>query len=201
MVNRAISEDDLLGARAYLIAYSFLFRCGDELFNLQIDRGDSDDYHSHIVFEKKSSSGSASATVHLASRKNAPGGATISRPCLCSKGHPSSRCGACALIAAAHSHLRRGGSKFDRIFGSLKARRASSELRQRGLNVGIDRCSWHAFRRGAASDIIRSGGTIGFLVHQGGWKSAAFLKYFSASDINDRCSLQAAAAGLSSDSE
>ena len=178
LVNRAISEDDLLGARAYVIAYSFLFRCGDELFNLQIDGRDSDDYHSHIVFEKKSSSGPASATVHLASRENAPGGATISRPCLCSKGHPSSRCGVCALIAAAHSHLRRGGSKFDRIFGSLKTRRASSELRRRGLTVGIDRCSWHAFRRGAASDIIRSGGTIGFLMLQGGWRSAAFLKYF-----------------------
>ena len=108
VVDRAISEDDLLGARADVIAYSFLLRCGDELFNLQIDGRDSDGYHSHIVFEKKSSSGPASATVHLASRKNAPGGATISRPCLCSKGHPSSRCGVCALIAVAHSYLSRG---------------------------------------------------------------------------------------------
>ena len=201
LVDRAISEDDLLGARAYVIAYSFLLRCGDELFNLQIDGRDSGDYHSHVVFSKKSPSGPASATIHLASRKNAQGGATISRPCLCGKGHPSSRCGVCALIAAAHSHLRRGGSKVDRIFGSLKARRASSELRRRGLGFGIDRCSWHAFRRGAASDIVRSGGTIGFLMHQGGWRSAAFLKYLLASDINDRCSLQASAAGLSSDSE
>ena len=67
--------------------------------------------------------------------------------------------------------------------------------------VGIGRCSWHAFCRGAASDIIRSGGTIGFPMHQGGWKPAAFLKHLLASDINDRCSLQAAAASLSSDSE
>jgi len=202
LVGMAISEGDLLGARAYVIAYSFLFRCGDELFNLQLDGRDSEgDYHSHIIFEKKSLSGPASAAVHLASRKNAPGGAIISRPCLCSKDRLSSRCGVCALIAVVHSHLRRGGSKSDRIFGSLKSRRASSELRRRGLTVGISRCSWHAFRRGAASDIIRSGGTIGFLMHQGGWKSAAFLKYLLASDINDRCSLQSAAVGLSSDSE
>ena len=124
LVDMAIAEDDLLGARAYVIAYSFLFRCGDELFNLQVDWRDSgDDYHSHIVFEKRSSSGPASATVHLPSRKKAPGGASISRPCLCSEGRPSSRCGVCALIPVAHAHfhLRRGGSKFDRIFGSLKA--------------------------------------------------------------------------------
>ena len=201
LVSMAISEGDLLGARAYVIAYSFLFRCGDELFNLQVDGRDSEgDYHSHIIFEERSLAGPASASVHLASRKNAPGGAIISRPCLCSKDRLSHRCGVCALIAVVHSHLRQGGSKSDRIFGSLKSRRASSELRRRGLTLGINRCSWHAFRRGAASDIIRSGGTIGFLMHQGGWKSAAFLKYLLASDINDRCSLQAAAAGLSSDS-
>ena len=202
LVNMAISEGDLLAARAYVVAYSFLFRCGDELFNLQLDgRESGDDYHSHVIFEEKSPSGPASATVHLASRKNAPGGATISRPCLCSGNRLSSRCGVCALIAVVHSHLRRGGSRLDRIFGSLRSRRASSDLRRRGFSIGINRCSWHAFRRGAASDIVRSGGTIGFLMHQGGWKSAAFLRYLLASDINDRCSLQSAAAGLSSDSE
>ena len=202
LVGMAISEGDLLGARAYVIAYSFLFRCGDELFNLQVDGRASDgDHHSHIIFEKKSPSGPASAAVHLTSRKNAPGGAVISRPCLCGKDRLSPRCGVCALIAVVHAHLHRGGTRSDRIFGSLKSRRASSELRRRGLTVGISRCSWHAFRRGAASDIVRSGGTIGFLMHQGGWKSAAFLKYLLASDINDRCSLQSAAVGLSSDSE
>ena len=99
----AISEDDLLGVRAYMIGYSFFFRCGDELFNLQMDERDSEDdyHHSHIIFEKRSSSGPASATVCLASRKRAPSGASISSPCFCSRDRPSFRCGVCALIAVA----------------------------------------------------------------------------------------------------
>ena len=202
MVKAAVSEDDLLAARAYAVAYAFLFRCRDELFGLQIDgRGSEGPHHSHITFKHRSSSSPASATVHLTSRKNAQTGATISRPCICKKGFPSLRCGPCALAAAARSHLAGGGSKTDSIFGGLRTRRASAELRRRGLNLGIIRCSWHAFRRGAASDIVRSGGTIGFLLNQGGWKSSTFLKYLLSSDIEDRRALESTAAGLDSDSE
>ena len=55
--------------------------------------------------------------------------------------------------------------------------------------------------RSAASDITRPGGTIGFLMNQGGWRSGAFLRYFIASDVGDRRALEVTAAGLDSDSD
>ena len=99
------------------------------------------------------------------------------------------------------SHLRRGGRRQDPILSGLSSSGATRRLRRRGLSLGIERCSWHAFRRGAASDIIRSGGTIGFLMNQGGWRSGAFLKYLLCSDVEDRRTLELTSVGLDSDSD
>ena len=48
---------------------------------------------------------------------------------------------------------------------------------------------------------MRSGGTIGFLVNQGGWRSGAFFKYFLSSDVEDRRTLELTAVGLDNDSD
>ena len=202
IVRQAIREDDLKAARAYSVAYSFLFRCQSELFGIQSDGRDADvPYHSHIIFEEGSGRDPPSASVHLASRKNSQRGAVVSRPCICRRELPSLRCGHCALKAIVTSHLQRGGRPQDPLLTNLATSRATRTLRRRGSSLGIERCSWHAFRRGAASDIVRSGGTIGFLMNQGGWRSGAFLKYLLCSDVEDRRTLELTAVGLDSDSD
>ena len=200
VIGLAVEEGDLKAARAYAVAYSFLFRCRDELFGLQIDgRSSPQRYHSHIVFDD--SAEPPSVIVHLASRKNAPQGAVISRPCVCRAGARSIRCGRCALRALARAHSASGRSSCRPMLESLKSKAALLDLRRRGESAGVTSCSWHAFRRGAASDIIRSGGTVGFLLHQGGWKSGVFLKYLLRQDIEDRRTLELTSRGLDSDSD
>ena len=91
MIHTAILEHDIDAARAYAVAYSFLFRCRSELFGIQIDGRDSDEaYHSHLVFRRRVGETPPSASVHLSSRKNSQSGAVISRPCICRR-DPSRR--------------------------------------------------------------------------------------------------------------
>ena len=202
-------ENDLTAARAYAVAYSFLFRCHDELFGLQVDGRNSttSKYHSHIEFVPPTPlTKRPSVSIHLASRKTSPHGEIISRPCICRKGSPSIRCGHCSLRALvdAHLHARRDRKDLglaEPILHRLKAKSAREDLWRRGARVGVHACSWHAFRRGAASDILRSGGTIGFLMHQGGWRSSAFLRYVLRKDLDDHQALELTARGLDSDSD
>ena len=201
-IRQSIREGDILAARAYAVAYSFLFRCQSQLFGIQIDgRGSGTRHQSHLVVREGSAGGLPAVAVHLTSRKNSPKGAVVSRPCFCRRNLRSIRCGHCSLKAIVASHIRNGGSKRDPILSALMTSGASRRLRQRGAILGIERCSWHAFRRGAASDIMRSGGTVGFLMNQGGWRSGAFLRYFLAPDVEDRRALEVIAAGLDSDSD
>ena len=209
LVMLSAEENDLTAARAYVVAYSFLFRCHNELFGLQVDGRESNTapYHSHIEWVSPGPQAKVpSVAIHLNSRKNSPHGETISRPCICRKGSVSLRCGYCALRALVRSHLLAKRHRGDRglaepILHSLKAKSARENLWRRGARVGVPSCSWHAFRRGAASDIVNSGGTIGFLLHQGGWRSSAFLRYILRKDLDHQQTLELAARGLDSDSD
>ena len=203
LIMLAIGENDVTAARAYAVAYSFLFRCHNELFGLQIDgRRSGERHHSHIEWVRPEDSAQPpSVSVHLRSRKNSPKGEVVSRPCVCRKRLPSFRCGYCSLRALVRNHLDQGKDRSEPLLHSLKARAALENLRRRGALAGIERCSWHAFRRGAASDIINSGGTLGFLLHQGGWRSGAFLKYILRRDLEHQQTLRQAARGLDSDSD
>ena len=147
IIKQSIQEGDVLAARAYTVAY----RCQSELFGIQIDgRGSGARHHSHLVFREGSSSEPPAVAVHLASRKNSPTDAIVSRPCICRRNLRSIRCGHCSLKAIVTSHIRNGGGERDPILGALMSSRASRRLRRRGAILGIERCSWHAFRRGAA---------------------------------------------------
>ena len=196
-------EGDVLAARAYAVAYSFLLRRQSDLFGIQIDgRGSGARHHPHLVF-REGTLANPPAAGHLTSRKNSPKGAVISRLCICGRDRRSIRCGHCPLKAIVNSHIKGGGGEQDPILGTLMSSRAlrKQRLRRRGAVLGIERCSWHAFRRGAASDIMRPGGTIGLFMSQGGWRSGAFLKYFLASDVEDRRALEKIAVGFGSDSD
>ena len=209
LIMLSMEENDLAAARAYAVAYSFLFRCHNELFGLQIDGRNSATarHHSHIEWVPAGPhTRRPSVSIHLVSRKNSPNGEVISRPCICRRGSYSLRCGHCALKALVKDHLRAHKLEKDKgvakpILGSLKSKSARADLVRRGTRVGIHSCTWHSFRRGAASDIVNSGGTIGFLMHQGGWRSAAFLRYILRQDLESKQALELAARGLDSDSD
>jgi len=44
----------------------------------------------------------------------------------------------------------------------------------------------HAFRRGMATDLVASGSPLSFILHAGGWRSSAFMRYITASGLDER---------------
>ena len=172
IVRLAIADGDILEARLYVVAFNFLTRVQSELWPLQLCGGASPLWHSRVEF------GSRRATIHWRKRKNSSKHFSMTRPCICDRtGKPrSSRCGVCALRALAHSHLEAGRALDQPLFRNMSKTKASRRLRARCLKAGVAGASWHCFRRGAASDILRKGGTVAYLMHSGGWKSSAFLR-------------------------
>ena len=194
LIDIAENEGDVLGARMYAIAYTFLSRVQSELFPLQLDgqRGPgARDWHSRVTLHEDR------VAVTLRTRKNSSRPTTLTRACICSK-HPR-RCGACALRALVNSRARREARPADRLLVGLRASQATETLRQRCIALGLPRSGWHAFRRGSATDIIRSGGTVAFLLHAGGWRSSAFLRYLVRQDLEDRAYLEQTANDSESD--
>ena len=59
------------------------------------------------------------------------------------------------------------------------------------------RAGWHAFRRGAASDMLRSGSSVGDILIAGSWRSGAFLRYLRRSELDTRAALDASHADAS----
>ena len=75
------------------------------------------------------------------------------------------------------------------LFSSKPGRLAT--LKRRAAQLGLEVSGWHAFRRGAAEDLVRSGCPIGFILKAGGWKSGAFLRYISAEALDTRAVTEA----------
>ena len=97
-------------------------------------------------------------------------------------------CGPCSLRAAVADSVARHDPVDARIFGEeahlrTAFRRYCSEL---GLTAG-----WHAFRRGAASDMLRSGSSVGDILLAGSWRSGAFLRYLRRSEVDTRAAVDA----------
>ena len=70
----------------------------------------------------------------------------------------------------------------------------TAALRRRATNLGLGPLGWHSFRRGAASDLLASGGTLAQVLHAGNWRSAAFLRYLRTRDVDVRAAFEVAAA-------
>ena len=195
-------EGDVLAARAYAVAYSFLSRVPGRVLrhpDRRLRLGGTAPLPPRLRGGDARQSSNSRRSSGL--EEELPEGAVIPRPCICRRDNQSTRCGHCSFKAIVNSHIKSGGGEQDPILGTLMSPRATRRLRRRGASLGIERCSWHVFRRGAASDIMRSGGTTGFLMSQGGWRPGAFLKYLLASDVEDRRTLEKTAVGLDSDSD
>ena len=74
-----------------------------------------------------------------------------------------------------------------RVF-SITTQHFASMLRESAVATGVrdsDYVSSHALRRGMAQDLVDSGCSLATLLHAGGWRSAAFLKYLRDSQLQE----------------
>ena len=187
LVALAVADGGYSSARIFVLARCCLFRVCDELFPLQLDgraglSSVSEDWRSFLILSSKK------VEIHLRSRKNSPGGSVIVRHCIC-KDSPKALCGFCALMAQVSLHRSLGKSPRDRLF-SLDSRRCLEYLCQLCQRLNLPRPGWHSFRRGMATDMLRSGASLASIMRAGGWRSAAFLRYLASRCPDERESLE-----------
>ena len=199
LVRAALAARDLDLARVVVIARCWLFRVSDELLPLQLDgrsglEADDTRWHSVVSCRPAARSGPASASVRLRTRKNAPFGERIARACTCTPVDVESRllCGPCSLRAAVSGHVAAGRSPRDRLFGP--SAELTSRFRRLCGELGLPP-AWHAFRRGAASDMLRAGSAVGDILLAGSWRSGAFLRYLRRAEVDARAAADADGAG------
>ena len=190
LVKLAIARRCFLDARAYVVLFDFMLRASDEFWPLQIDGSGSAEPHSRISFTNDS------ATIWLEHRKNAPHGDSVTRKCVCSVGR---LCGVCSLRAIVDSHVKARGSPRSALLGKQWSSGALRRLHDFCAALGINKLSWHSFRRGGASEMLRSGSTVAQILVAGGWRSAAFIRYLRTRDIDARAALEVAYAASDSD--
>lgn len=72
----------------------------------------------------------------------------------------------------------------------MSASLALVRIKTAAAAVGIEKISWHSFRRGAAHHMLDKGATIAQILRAGGWRSAAFLRYLCRKDVDNAAHLQ-----------
>ena len=195
-------QHDYENADIYAISYHFMLRVQSECFPLQRQRvtGSQANEHSDVHIDTRD--GNTWGVIHIQKRKNTRTPTIIQRQCRCD-GNPRQAylCGVCAIQRRLASHSN------TRLF-SITVQQATAKLREHlttarppnttSMSWQIH-ASWHAFRRGAASDALRDGDSIGNILASGGWKSSAILRYLVADEIDQR--LAAASVIEASDSD
>ena len=197
IIRRAVDAGDVQVARIYTITRHYMLRARSELFPLQADgllhqdpRGCS--WHSRVLLRLNA------VAIELRKRKNAELGDVITRCCLCRSSSPL-LCGPCALGAQISRSRRLRLAPDAPLFSQGVLHRASERLRAEASRFGWRSLGWHAFRRGMASDLLNSGGSLSQILYAGGWRSGAFLRYLARRDVDARASLEATAAASESD--
>ena len=175
-------------ARIYVIAYHFLFRVADELLPVQLQGrlgipDGSTAWHSEVDISSKT------VSVNLRTRKNAPHGAVVRRHCICTASKKL-LCGTCAMIAQVDVAVAAGRDARARLF-VIEPAAALANLHRLCSELGFPRCGWHAFRRGGAEDRVADGEELGHVLHAGGWRSAAFLRYISRENLDTQLAFEA----------
>ena len=187
LVVAAIRSNLIDYARAFAICYLFTLRAQSEAFDLTLDGACSGHslWHSRIIF------GRGSATIILESRKNVRGESRVKRLCCCS--HSRAACGPCALHGAMRDAIAQYGDRHTagraKLLDLGSKSRARSVLCGLATSVGLDKVSWHGFRRGSATDLVASGSSLTQVLFAGAWRSAAFLRYISTEAIGKRQAL------------
>ena len=111
-------------------------------------------------------------------------------------------CGVCALSAQIQE-VREAGLPLDYpVFLPVGAKTGSlfAAFRRHCKALGLTP-AWHAFRRGAAGDMLASGSPLGTILRAGSWRSGAFLRYLQRADVDERAVFESAVAGSASEDE
>ena len=196
LVKAALDGGHLSLARMFAVCRTFMGRAANELHPLQIDGRsglESDDtrWHSQVHIATDAD-GRLSATITLRTRKNAPRGGKLLRFCGCAAGgNGALLCGVCALRAQVRAHRALGRGPRELLFHEVSGPGGAGVFRRLCAQLNLAP-AWHAFRRGAASDMLRRGAPLSAVLAGGGWRSAAFLRYLSRADIDERVALEQA---------
>lgn len=162
------------------LASAFMFRVPNELLPLQFAGP-----HSTCTVTRVD--GRSVVRIWLASRKNAPDGAVLSRPCVCQA--PAFRADSCpvhALFRWCQCTGRSPGSPGP-LF-ALSAQQAGRKLREYAELCDLPyagRATLQGFRRGRAQWLIASRKPLSVVLRSGGWRSAAFLEYLEREEITE----------------
>ena len=187
LVLRAIRSKLVDYARAFAICYHFTLRAQSEAFGLTLNGACSgpDGWLSKVTFT------SSGAIIHLETRKNVRTVSQVERRCCCSTSRAV--CGPCSLRGAARDLIAKYGSREAagqrRLLDLGSAAKARTVLSELAVAVGVEKATWHGFRRGSATDLVSSGASLAQVLSSGAWKSAAFLKYISAQAVSRRQAL------------
>ena len=77
---------------------------------------------------------------------------------------------------------------------SHRPRQHHVKIRNIAKALGIQeavRGTWHAFRRGKASDMLSAGDPISTILQAGGWRSPAILRYLVMEELDHRVATNA----------
>jgi hypothetical protein len=176
----ANAERDHLAAMMYIIGYAFLLRIPSEALPLRTaDVGVNPDeplregIHSAIMMKGDE------LVIRLRKRKNRPHGSVISRACWCK------RCEHTCPVCVVGRWLQTVGPGVE-IFKHITAHKATEDLRRRLKILKVQSAnlySLHGFRRGHAQDMLVRGKSLCEILRAGEWKSAAFMQYLDASEL------------------
>ena len=136
----------------------------------------TDNKHSEVYIEHRS--GAKWGIIHIMKRKSTPRPSIIQRKCLC-QGRASQRhlCGVCIIEQLLATNTTRQLFHINLHKATTRLREHLFAARPAGTTAGWPiHASWHAFRRGAASDALRGGESIGSNLAAPGWKSSAILR-------------------------
>ena len=181
IIRKAIEERKITLARFLAVARHYMFRVQSELVPLQED-GQAKCFEGGRTWHSRVEIHGRDATVHLRIRKTEPHGAVVARTCVCKSQGPI-LCGPCSLRAQIMENRPASRDPSLPVF-DLDQRRSIDDLRRWAAAVGAERPSWHAMRRGMATDMLKSGSSVAQIVTAGGWRSTAFIRYFLREDID-----------------
>lgn len=170
-------------ALLYALAYIFLLRLPSEALIISVSSsGDFDAAAPASVVVTESALG-----LRLARRKNAERPTTWWRRCWCASSRIS--CPVHAIGACLAS-----GARDRPLFAGITSAAATEGLRDALSKAGVvnaNAYTTHAMRRGHAWDLLVGGSTVGEIKRAGGWKSAAFLRYLPADELECIAALEA----------
>ena len=185
---KIIAREDLSHefSRLCFISYVFLLRVPSEALPLVRAFPDEDvtaksrPLDSPALIDLRRVDGTLKLVIKLDSRKNIRGGAVLSRPCLCAR--ESFGKGSICPVHTLWPAIRAGTRCGQPLFPSYNSGNLNPTLKTVLEKCGVKdalQLSPHGFRRAAAEELKRQGGSYGLIMSMGNWNSQAFKGYLT----------------------